>query len=42
VLTAAHCLFNIRTRQYFPPSSLHFLIGYDRVPTSGMLLASDW
>jgi protease YdgD len=30
VLTAAHCVFNIRTRQYFPPASLHFLIGYDR------------
>lgn len=25
VLSAAHCLFNIRTRRYFPPSSLHFL-----------------
>jgi protease YdgD len=29
VLTAAHCVFNIRTRAYFPPSSLHFLVGYD-------------
>ncbi len=29
VLTAAHCVFNIRTQEYFPPSSLHFLIGYD-------------
>jgi protease YdgD len=29
VLTAAHCVFNIRTREYFPPSSLHFLIGYE-------------
>jgi protease YdgD len=29
VLTAAHCLFNLRTRRYFPPSSLHFLVGYD-------------
>ena len=29
VLTAAHCVFNIRTRETFPPSSLHFLIGYE-------------
>ncbi len=29
VLTAAHCVFNIRTRRYFSPASLHFLIGYD-------------
>lgn len=30
VLTAAHCLYNHRTRAMFPPSSLHFLLGYDR------------
>jgi protease YdgD len=29
VLTAAHCVFNPRTRQYFPPSSLHFLVGFE-------------
>jgi protease YdgD len=29
VLTAAHCVFNPRSRQYFPPSSLHFLIGFE-------------
>lgn len=29
VLTAAHCLFNARTQRNFPPSSLHFLIGFD-------------
>lgn len=29
VLTAAHCLFNPATKHYFPPSALHFLIGYD-------------
>ena len=29
VLTAAHCLFNLRTQRYFPPTSLHFLVGYD-------------
>src|SRR5688572_32958549 len=28
ILTAAHCLFNYRTRRYIPPGSLHFLIGY--------------
>ena len=35
VLTAAHCLFNPRTGQYFLPSSLHFLIGYDGRGYSG-------
>jgi len=30
VLTAGHCLFNLRTQNLFPLSSLHFLIGYDR------------
>jgi protease YdgD len=35
VLTAAHCLFNIRTQRYFPPSSLHFLIGYERGAYAG-------
>jgi protease YdgD len=29
VVTAAHCLFNRRTGHYFPPKSLHFLIGYN-------------
>jgi protease YdgD len=29
VLTAAHCVFNRRTRQNFLPGSLHFLIGYE-------------
>jgi protease YdgD len=28
VLTAAHCVFNPRTRRYFSPSSVHFLIGF--------------
>ena len=28
ILTAAHCLFNYRTRRYIPPGSLHFLVGY--------------
>jgi protease YdgD len=30
VLTAAHCVFNLRTQENFPPSALHFLIGYER------------
>lgn len=30
VLTAAHCLWNKRTRRYLPPSSIHFLAGYQR------------
>ena len=29
VLTAAHCVFNLRTRHNFLPESLHFLVGYD-------------
>jgi protease YdgD len=28
VVTAAHCLFNYRTRRFIPASSLHFLAGY--------------
>lgn len=28
VLTAAHCLFNPCTGRFFPPGSVHFLIGY--------------
>jgi protease YdgD len=29
VLTAAHCLFNVRTQRNFPPSSLHFIAGFE-------------
>src|SRR5258708_6182505 len=29
VLTAAHCLYSARTRNYLPASSFHFLVGYD-------------
>jgi len=29
VLTAAHCLFNRRTRRYYSPGSLHFVVGYN-------------
>jgi protease YdgD len=28
VLTAAHCLYNARTRRFIPAASLHFLVGY--------------
>ena len=28
VLTAAHCLFNYRTRRFIPADALHFLVGY--------------
>jgi protease YdgD len=28
VLTAAHCLFNYRTRRYIAADALHFLVGY--------------
>jgi protease YdgD len=28
ILTAAHCVFNNRTRTYIPAASLHFLVGY--------------
>jgi protease YdgD len=30
VLTAAHCLWNPRTKDWLPPDSLHFVAGYDR------------
>lgn len=28
-LTAAHCMFNPRTKQPFPPGTLHFLLGFE-------------
>ena len=30
VLTAAHCLYSVRTSQYVRPQSVHVLFGYDR------------
>jgi hypothetical protein len=27
-LTAAHCLYNDRTKLFFPAGSVHFLLGY--------------
>ena len=29
VLTAAHCVFNARTRQFIRPERIHFLLGYE-------------
>jgi protease YdgD len=28
ILTAAHCVFNYRTRRFIPATALHFLVGY--------------
>ena len=30
VLTAAHCIFNARTRQFVRPEMIHVLLGYER------------
>ncbi|HYE00722.1 MAG TPA: trypsin-like serine protease [Alphaproteobacteria bacterium] len=40
VLTAAHCLYNERTRRFYPPSSLHFLLGYQRGAFGGHSLVA--
>jgi len=29
VLTAAHCMYNPRTKEPFPPGTLHFLLGFE-------------
>jgi protease YdgD len=29
VLTAVHCVYDLRTQRYFLPQTMHFLIGYD-------------
>ena len=29
-LTAAHCLYNVTTKRFFPAGSIHFLLGYGR------------
>jgi len=29
-LTAAHCLYNVTTKRFFPAGSIHFLLGYAR------------
>ena len=28
ILTAAHCVYNERTRRFLPASALHFMVGY--------------
>lgn len=33
VVTAAHCIFSERTQRYIAPSSLHFMLGYERGST---------
>ena len=30
ILTAAHCLYNFRTRRFLPPDAIHALLGYAR------------
>jgi protease YdgD len=30
VLTAAHCLYNFRTARFLQPTSIHFLLGYEK------------
>ncbi len=30
ILTAAHCLYNFRTRRFLPPDAIHALLGYER------------
>jgi V8-like Glu-specific endopeptidase len=38
VLTAGHCLYNAKTKSYFPVASVQFLLGYDR----GSYVAAAW
>jgi protease YdgD len=35
VVTAAHCLVSYRTRRFVQPTSVHFLLGYDRGTYAG-------
>lgn len=41
VLTAAHCVFNARTRRTFNPGSIHFLIGFNAGSYAGHALVTD-
>ena len=36
ILTAAHCLFNARTRRFIPARALHFLVGYRTITTEAI------
>jgi protease YdgD len=42
VVTAAHCLFNVRTRRYFLPPSVHFLLGLDGSRFTSATLAESF
>jgi protease YdgD len=42
VLTAAHCLWNTRTRTWIPPCALHFLAGYQRGSYLAHALVADY
>jgi protease YdgD len=48
LLTAAHCLFNLRTQAFFRPADLHFLLGYSQGSFAahaqgvGIALAPGW
>ncbi len=41
VLTAAHCVFNSRTRRNFAPGAIHFLIGFGGGSFAGHALVTD-
>ena len=40
-LTAAHCVYNRRTKRFLPPSSVHFVLGYDRGSYEFATVAED-
>ena len=42
ILTAAHCLYNYRTRRFIAASSLHFLVGYRTGRYSAHAMTSTW
>lgn len=42
VLTAAHCLFDPRTRRWRPPGSIHFVAGYARGQFAGHAVAAGF
>jgi protease YdgD len=42
VVTAAHCLFNARSRRYFLPSSVHFLLGLEGARFTSATIAESF
>ncbi|MCK5933084.1 MAG: trypsin-like serine protease [Fulvimarina manganoxydans] len=40
-MTAAHCVYNQRTKRFLPPSSVHFVLGYDRGSYDFATVAED-